>query len=204
MRPTLIRAIVAAGLAALPLSVHAQTSSQDLLRSLQLPSGGSGTSRGIHAIPAPDDTGTAAPSAGGAPSAAVHPHHRQAAAAPAPGAPGSGEANIYVEFRTGSAQLSPSAMQILNNLGTALSSPQLAGDKFRIEGHTDTVGSPEMNKTLSDQRAAAVVEYLVNTFHLDRGRFESVGLGETDLLVPTPPQTPDARNRRVRVVNLGA
>src|SRR5271165_4511821 len=104
MRLTLIRAIVAAGLvAALPLSVHAQTSSQDLLRSLQLPSGGSGTSRGIHAIPAPEDTGTAAPSAGGAPSAAVHPHHRQAAAAPAPGAPGSGEANIYVEFRTGSA-----------------------------------------------------------------------------------------------------
>src|SRR5271165_7520901 len=113
MRLTLIRAIVAAGLvAALPLSVHAQTSSQDLLRSLQLPSGGSGTSRGIHAIPAPEDTGTAAPSAGGAPSAAVHPRHRQAAAAaPAPGAPGSGEANIYVEFRTGSAQLSPSAMQ---------------------------------------------------------------------------------------------
>jgi hypothetical protein len=31
-----------------------------------------------------------------------------------------------------------------------------------------------------------------------------VGLGENELAVPTPPQTPEARNRRVRVVNLGA
>jgi len=29
-------------------------------------------------------------------------------------------------------------------------------------------------------------------------------MGEQGLLVPTPPQTPDARNRRVEVINLGA
>jgi OmpA-OmpF porin, OOP family len=207
MRATLIRGIIIVGLAAsLPLSVHAQ-SSQDLLQSLQLPKGSSGTSRGIHAVPGTGDTGsapTATPSTGGSAPSTAHTHRQTATAAPVAGGPSSGEANIYVEFRTGSAELSPAAMRILNSLGTALTSPQLAGDRFRIEGHTDTVGSPETNKSLSEQRAAAVVDFLVNTYHLDRSRFDTVGLGETDLLVQTPPQTPQARNRRVRVVNLGA
>ena len=86
----------------------------------------------------------------------------------------------------------------------ALSDQALVGYRFRIEGHTDTVGTHEFNKDLSDRRAAAVVDYLANHFHVDRSRVQAVGMGEDHLLIPTPDQTPEPRNRRVQVVNIGS
>ena len=109
-----------------------------------------------------------------------------------------------MQFATGSADLSPQAIGVLDNLGKALSDQALARYRFRIEGHTDTVGTHEYNKELSDRRAAAVVDYLANNFHVDRSRVEAVGMGEDRLLVPTPDQTPEPRNRRVQVVNIGS
>ena len=79
----------------------------------------------------------------------------------------------------------------------------LAGGKFRIEGHTDTVGTKDGNKALSDARAKAVADYLASTYRVDPSKLEPVGMGEDELLVKTPAQTPEARNRRVVVVNLG-
>ena len=94
-------------------------------------------------------------------------------------------------------------MSTLDQLGQALSSPQLAADKFKIAGHTDTVGDAGINQTLSEQRAAAVKSYLESKFNIPDARLQAVGLGETDLLVPTPPQTPNQANRRVQIINLG-
>ena len=112
--------------------------------------------------------------------------------------------DLSVEFATGSADLTAAAMQTLNRLGQALSTPALAPYHFRIEGHTDTVGTPAENKELSERRAAAVVDYLATNFKIDRSRLEPVGMGEAGLVVATPDQTPEARNRRVAVVNLGS
>ncbi len=107
-------------------------------------------------------------------------------------------------FATGSAELTPQAIQTLNDLGRALTAPSLANYKFRVEGHTDTVGNPELNKALSERRAASVVAYLTSTFPVDRVRLQPVGMGQEGLLVPTPDQTPEPRNRRVLVVNTGS
>ncbi len=112
--------------------------------------------------------------------------------------------NLTVEFATGSAELTPQATQVLDNLGKALTDQALAAFRFRIEGHTDTVGTREYNKALSDRRAAAVVDYLASNFHVDRNRVQAIGLGEDQLLIPTPDQTPEPRNRRVPVVNIGS
>ncbi|WP_254070516.1 OmpA family protein [Acidisphaera sp. L21] len=112
--------------------------------------------------------------------------------------------NLTVQFATNSAQLTPEAVRTLDALGRALSSATLSSYRFRIEGHTDTVGSPDTNKALSARRAEAVVDYLATKFSLDRTRMEPVGMGEDGLLVQTPPQVADPRNRRVQVVNLGA
>jgi OmpA-OmpF porin, OOP family len=122
--------------------------------------------------------------------------HGQAAAPPS--------VNLTVDFATGSAELTPSARATLDSLGKALTDPSLAHDRFRIEGHTDTVGSPALNQTLSEQRADRVATYLEDKFSIPAARLVPVGLGEKDLLVPTPPQTPEARNRRVQVVNEGS
>jgi len=110
---------------------------------------------------------------------------------------------LVVDFRTGSADLTPSAEHTLDQLGQALTSPALEKFRFRVEGHTDTVGDQETNKALSAKRAEAVTSYLEQKFAVDASRLEAVGLGSDALLVPTPPQTPEPRNRRVRIVNLG-
>ncbi len=112
--------------------------------------------------------------------------------------------SLTVEFATGSAELTPEATEILDKLGKALSDRTLASYRFRIEGHTDTVGSRAYNKELSDRRAQTVVAYLVDNFHLERGHMQAVGMGVDGLLVPTPAQTPEPRNRRVQVVNIGS
>lgn len=113
-------------------------------------------------------------------------------------------ASITVTFPTGSWAISPAAERALAPLGRALTSQELASYRFRIEGHTDSVGSAESNQILSERRAAAVRDYLINKFGVDPGRLVAVGLGQTQLLVPTPDNTPNAQNRRVQVVNIGS
>jgi len=113
-------------------------------------------------------------------------------------------ASITVTFASGSAALTPQAEQALAPLGRALNSQDLAGFRFRIEGHTDTVGSAGLNQALSERRAAAVRDFLIQRYGVNPSRIEAVGLGQTQLLVPTPDNTPNARNRRVQVVNIGS
>jgi len=112
--------------------------------------------------------------------------------------------SLNIEFSTGSADLTPAAIHSLDQLGQALANPTLAAYHFRVEGHTDTVGSPGLNKSLSERRAEAVVSYLTSKYQIDASRLTAVGMGENGLLVQTPPQTPEARNRRVLVVNVGS
>jgi OmpA-OmpF porin, OOP family len=162
-------------------SAQSNPSTEQIIKSLT-PTGSPGATRGIRVGPS---TGPSARSTTSQP----------------PAAPPS--VNLSVQFATGSAELTPEAIQTLSSLGRALSDRSLASFRFRIEGHTDTVGTREYNKDLSDRRAAAVVEYLANTFQVDRGRVQAIGLGEDGLLVPTADQTPEARNRRVQVVNIG-
>jgi OmpA-OmpF porin, OOP family len=109
---------------------------------------------------------------------------------------------ITIQFATGSAELTPTAIRQLAPLGEALNTETLAPYRFRIEGHTDTVGSAAFNQMLSGRRALAVRELLVRRYGVSPSRLEAVGYGDTQLLVPTPPETPEARNRRVQVLNI--
>src|SRR4051794_32681889 len=84
--------------------------------------------------------------------------------------------NLTVNFSTGSAELTPQAIQALDALGAALSSEALSHYRFR-EGHTDTVGSPEANRALSAQRAEAVVAYIASKYSIAPARLQPVGLG---------------------------
>lgn len=183
-------------LAGLPVLAQSSPSADQIINSLK-PSGNlaAGGTRGIRLGVAPAPM---APATAGQPHAVGH----AMAAQPSPSAAPS--ANLTVNFASGSADLTPQAVQALNELGRALSSNDLAGYKFRIEGHTDTVGTPEANQLLSQQRAQAVVTYITSHFGVDASRLQAIGKGEEDLAVPTPAQTPEPRNRRVLVVNLGA
>jgi outer membrane protein OmpA-like peptidoglycan-associated protein len=113
-----------------------------------------------------------------------------------------GSMNINILFVSGSAELTPAADQTIGTIGKALKSSELATAKFRIEGHTDTVGDPDRNRALSTRRAESVVAELVSKYGVEPDRLQAVGLGEDELSVPTGDQVPEARNRRVRIVNI--
>lgn len=112
--------------------------------------------------------------------------------------------DLTVNFATGSTELTPHAKETLNALGAALSSSTLASYRFRIEGHTDTVGTQEFNRTLSQHRAETVARYIAMTFGVAPYRMEPVGIGSDELLIATPEQVPEPRNRRVKIVNIGS
>lgn len=108
-----------------------------------------------------------------------------------------GRADLRVTFVTGSAELTDAGRREAEKFMTALTAPSLAAKKFRIEGHTDSVGSRDFNVDLSKRRAQAVVEYLAAK-GADRARFNVVGYG-----FDKPVAGLDASagaNRRVEVV----
>lgn len=212
MRSSVVLAAAVSLLALFAAAPHcalaqANPSSSDIINSLRPTGPIAGGTRGIR----PVGPGVEAPSAPGlSPTprtpAASHPRVT-ATARPAESSPAGGAApsvNLTVQFANGSDQLTPAAMHTLDELGRALSSQDLASYRFRIEGHTDTVGRADYNKALSEQRAEKVVDYLATKFNIDRSRLQAVGMGEEGLLVQTGPDVPEPRNRRVQVVNLGA
>ena len=201
---------LALGFTALLISGGAQAqgnpSADQIIRGLQPGSGMMGTTRGIRPMtPAaePQAAPGAIPRTPAAQSQSAQPARPATSPAASRVAPAP-SVNLTVQFATNSADLTPAATRTLDELGRALSSPALAAYRFRIEGHTDTTGSADMNKALSERRAAAVLDYLVAKFSVERTRIETVGMGQDGLLVQTPPQTNEPRNRRVQVVNLGA
>lgn len=190
-QPALSAIAILAVVSLAPVSVWAQAPSADQIVKSLTPTLTMGTTRGIRIAPG---ASSGAPASG--------------ASAPSQGQPATTTSapavSLTVQFPSGSAELTPQAMQTLSNLGKALTNPSLANYRFRIEGHTDTVGTPAYNQDLSQRRADAVVDYLATNFHVDRSRVQAVGMGEDGLLIRTPPQTPEARNRRVQVVNIGS
>jgi outer membrane protein OmpA-like peptidoglycan-associated protein len=197
-QPALSAIAILAVVSLAPVSVWAQAnpSTDQIVKSLT-PTSTMGTTRGIRI--APGASAPAGSTAGGSPAAgSAAASHAQPATAKDP------TVSMTVQFATGSAELTQQAIQTLTSLGQALNNPTLANYRFRIEGHTDTVGSPAYNQQLSQRRAEAVVDYLATNFHIDRNRVQAIGMGQDGLMIQTPPQTPEARNRRVQVVNIGS
>lgn len=72
---------------------------------------------------------------------------------------------------------------------------------IEVQGHTDNVGAPSINKPLSQQRADAVRKYLVDHGILSN-RLTSVGYGQDQPLVPNTTDRNRALNRRVQFVRM--
>jgi outer membrane protein OmpA-like peptidoglycan-associated protein len=67
-----------------------------------------------------------------------------------------------------------------------------------VLGHTDTMGTQQANYALGLKRATMVRNLLVNA-GLNGSTIEVTSVGELDLLVKTPDETPEPRNRRVDI-----
>jgi outer membrane protein OmpA-like peptidoglycan-associated protein len=109
--------------------------------------------------------------------------------------------DLEINFDFNSADVRSKAQPQVNELGKALSSPQLAGSVFVLAGHTDAKGSDEYNQKLSERRAEAVKAYLVAKLKIPADRLSTAGYGKRDLKNPADPFA--AENRRVQVLNVG-
>lgn len=108
-----------------------------------------------------------------------------------------------VLFDTGSSELAASEKPKLEAAFAELAKAvqtygKIAQVALFIAGHTDTVGGSASNASLSDARARAIAAW----FRTRGVRFgiSYVGLGEGALLVETPDETPEPRNRRVQYI----
>ncbi|MDR3203168.1 MAG: OmpA family protein [Deltaproteobacteria bacterium] len=106
--------------------------------------------------------------------------------------------NILFDFDKDT--LTNEARSVLNTLGKVMTSKELVGSRFRLEGHTDAKGSFEYNMDLSRRRALSVQRYLTENFDLSSDQLPTEGLGESRPLPNIDPE--DGRNRRVEIVNL--
>lgn len=103
--------------------------------------------------------------------------------------------NISMTFESGSAQLTASARASLDRLAKALVAVGTYRP-FEIEGHTDRVGSRELNQSLSQARAESVATYLTEK-GVDKARVTAKGYGYDRPLAGVSANNP--RNRRVEV-----
>ncbi len=69
-----------------------------------------------------------------------------------------------------------------------------------IEGHTDNIGTPDANMTLSKDRADSVVRYLEETFRISPSRLKAVGYGDTRPLGDNSTEQGKRLNRRIDAV----
>ncbi len=104
-----------------------------------------------------------------------------------------------VEFEVKSYALTSEGEALLDEISAALES--VPNVRVRISGHTDSQGSHEDNQVLSELRARTVLEYLVAK-GADQGRFEIVGLGESEPIADNTTAEGRARNRRIEFTAL--
>jgi len=103
-------------------------------------------------------------------------------------------AKYTLYFVEGSDQLVPDSKPEFEEIFKEIAARKAA--EIVITGHTDTVGSQEENDRLSRERARSI-EHLFTERGLSSDSISAVGRGERELLVPTPPNTPEPKNRRV-------
>ena len=98
------------------------------------------------------------------------------------------------QFEQGKAELNDDAKLALHDLAKVMNqNPDL---KLRIEGHTSSEGDEATNQKLSEDRAQAAVDFLVNKEEVDPSRLEAKGMGSSQ---PIDPNNLDA-NRRTEFV----
>lgn len=100
------------------------------------------------------------------------------------------------EFVQGTADLSESAKFVLHDLAKVLDQNQEL--RLRLEGHTSAEGDAAFNQKLSEARAQAAVDFMVEHEGIDASRLEAVGKGSSELKNTEDPMA--AENRRTEFI----
>jgi outer membrane protein OmpA-like peptidoglycan-associated protein len=110
-----------------------------------------------------------------------------------------GHIALYINFETGKSDIKSESQKVIDEMAEMLKNN--ASLKVSIEGHTDNVGTPAANKTLSESRAKAVLNALVAK-GIDKARLSSKGWGQEKPIEDNKTDDGKAKNRRVEIVKL--
>ena len=99
-------------------------------------------------------------------------------------------------FDTGKSTIKDQSADVLNNIVAILNEYRNA--RFTIDGHTDSVGSAATNQRLSEERAGAVRNYLIEN-GVASDRLESAGYGEDRPIASNNTREGRRTNRRVEI-----
>ncbi|MEM1111257.1 MAG: OmpA family protein [Pseudomonadota bacterium] len=110
-----------------------------------------------------------------------------------------GSVSLYgIQFEFDSSTLTPDSTDAVSEIAKALvNSPEL---KVLVVGHTDSQGAYDYNLGLSGERAASVVDALVNEHAVAVDRLRAVGIGPAAPLASNDSEEGRALNRRVEIV----
>ena len=103
-------------------------------------------------------------------------------------------------FDVNKATIKPESAGALKEIADVLN--QHKDIRIKITGHTDSDGKAEANLTLSQNRAQAVKDELVNNYGLDASRIETEGKGATQPVADAKTKEGKAANRRVEFTKL--
>jgi len=108
-----------------------------------------------------------------------------------------GHIALYINFDTGKSMIRDESKPIIEQIVQMMkSNPDL---KIGVEGHTDNVGTPASNKTLSENRAKAVVSAITGQ-GISADRLSTAGYGQDQPVADNSTEEGRAKNRRVELV----
>lgn len=108
--------------------------------------------------------------------------------------------NVDISFDVDTPIVQPESYQTVGRIADALVHSSLLPYTILIVGHIEANGKREANAILSQRRADAIREILVNTFKISAKRIQSVGLGEEQLLDYARPVSPV--NNQIQIMTL--
>ena len=107
---------------------------------------------------------------------------------------------VSIDFDTDTPVVRPSSYEMVGRIADAMVHASLLPYNFLIVGHSDATGRREANAMLSQRRADAIRDVLVNTFKISSKRISSLGVGEEQFIDPAHPTSKD--NLQIQILTI--
>ena len=109
--------------------------------------------------------------------------------------------NFNIQFDVDTPIILPVSYETVGRIADAMVNAPMLPYTFLIVGHSDATGKREANLLLSQRRADAVRDVLINTFKISAKRLQSLGLGEEQFIDQAHPTSPV--NLQIQIVTTG-
>jgi OmpA-OmpF porin, OOP family len=103
-----------------------------------------------------------------------------------------------VQFGSNSVNLNKKSADLLEKVDKVLGT--VGASAITVEGHTDSVGSSEVNREISEKRAEAVQNYMVNKGSISANQVKAVGRGDESPISDNKTARGRAENRRIDLI----